>query len=197
MRVFVLRARGAPTRSDLLLREVGGEAHAEILAHTMMNALFVAQAHRHDVLLYLVLESSRDYSRTIRFDISGMRNIGGFHEQALIDRVAKALDASTGMAKEEKRLSEPGVEVETISFERLIQRLAEHYPLYVMDKKGTFIRDMSFGEDSCFILTDHIPMPKKSFNSLKRLGCQKISLGPTMLFASQCATLIHNELDLR
>ena len=39
-------------------------------------------------------------------------------------------------------------------------------------------------------------MPKKSFNSLKRLGTEKISLGPTMLFASQCVVLINNELDL-
>ncbi|MEK6193153.1 MAG: tRNA (pseudouridine(54)-N(1))-methyltransferase TrmY, partial [Deltaproteobacteria bacterium] len=43
---------------------------------------------------------------------------------------------------------------------------------------------------------DHIPMPKKSFNSLKRLGAQKISLGPKMLFASQCIVLINNQLDL-
>ncbi|NMV94424.1 tRNA (pseudouridine(54)-N(1))-methyltransferase TrmY, partial [Vibrio cholerae] len=47
----------------------------------------------------------------------------------------------------------------------------------------------------CFILTDHIPMPKKSGNSMKRLGVEKISLGPKMLFASQCVTLIHNEID--
>ncbi|MFT6909916.1 MAG: tRNA (pseudouridine54-N1)-methyltransferase [Oleiphilaceae bacterium] len=40
-------------------------------------------------------------------------------------------------------------------------------------------------------------MPKKSFNSLKRLGTQHINLGPKMLFASQCVVLIHNELDMR
>ncbi|HCD5132662.1 TPA: tRNA (pseudouridine(54)-N(1))-methyltransferase TrmY, partial [Vibrio parahaemolyticus] len=30
-----------------------------------------------------------------------------------------------------------------------------------------------------------------------RLGTEKISLGPKMLFASQCVVLIHNELDIR
>jgi tRNA (pseudouridine54-N1)-methyltransferase len=40
-------------------------------------------------------------------------------------------------------------------------------------------------------------MPKTSFNTLKRLGAEKISLGPRMLFASQCVVLIHNALDLR
>src|SRR5690606_41359285 len=49
----------------------------------------------------------------------------------------------------------------------------------------------------CFLLTDHIPMPKNSISGLKRLGAEAISLGPRMLFASQCVVLIHNELDWR
>ena len=59
MRTFVLRARAAPTDSQKLLAAVGKEAHAEILAHTLMNAIFVAQSHRPDVTVYLVLESTR------------------------------------------------------------------------------------------------------------------------------------------
>jgi tRNA (pseudouridine54-N1)-methyltransferase len=38
-------------------------------------------------------------------------------------------------------------------------------------------------------------MPKKSFNSLERLGAEKLGLGSKMLFASQCVLLIHHELD--
>ncbi len=197
MRVFVLRARAAPTDSRLLLAGVGGDAHSEILAHALMNAIFVAQSHREDVEVYLVLESTRDYSRTLHFRPAAMGHIGGFHEAALLQRVAKALEVSQGMGKEEQRPVEPGVTVETISFERLVQRLAVDYPLFVMDPRGTPIREQDFGDRACFLLTDHIPMPKKSFNTLRRLGAEKISLGPTMLFASQCITLIHNELDWR
>ncbi|MBT2980036.1 tRNA (pseudouridine(54)-N(1))-methyltransferase TrmY, partial [Vibrio anguillarum] len=86
---------------------------------------------------------------------------------------------------------------ETISFEKLVQRLSESYHLYLLDKKGESVREHQFSDDSCFLLTDHIPMPKKSWNSLKRLNTQKISLGPRMLFASQCIVLIQNELDIR
>jgi tRNA (pseudouridine54-N1)-methyltransferase len=196
MRAFVLRARAAPTDSQALLAEVGGDAHAEILAHTLMNAIFVAQSHREDVMVYLVLESTKDFSRTITFTSAKMQNIGGFHEQALLKKIAAALDASVGLGKEMSRQVEPGIDVETISFEKKIQQLAESYQLYMMDKKGGSIRQQAFSDDVCFILTDHIPMPKKSFNSLKRLGTEKISLGPKMLFASQCVVLIHNELDL-
>ncbi|NVC94314.1 tRNA (pseudouridine(54)-N(1))-methyltransferase TrmY [Vibrio natriegens] len=197
MRSFVLRARAAPTTSKALLEGVGQEAHTEILAHTMMNTMFVAQSHREDVVVYLVLESTKDYSRTIMIRSNDITNIGGFHESTLIAAVARALDASVGMGKEQLRDVEPGITVRTVSFERLVQELAEDHQLYMLDKKGDFVRDAEIGANPCFLLTDHIPMPKKSFNSLKRLGTEKISLGPKMLFASQCVVLIHNELDIR
>ncbi len=197
MRTFVLRARAAPTDSQKLLASVGQEAHTEILAHTLMNAVFVAQSHRADVTVYLVLESTVDFSRSIRFEANAMHDIGGFDERALLGKIAKALDASRGMGKEETRAVESGVSVQTLSFERLVQTLAEDHQLFVMDRKGTSIREQVFAGNPCFLLTDHIPMPKKVFPSLERLGARKITLGPKMLFASQCVVLIHYELDQR
>ena len=195
MRTFVLRARAAPTDSRMLLASVGNGAHAEILAHTLMNAVFVAQSHRPDVVVHLVLESTRDYSRTIRFEADAMHAIGGFDERALLGRIAQALDASRGMGKDETRPVESGVVVRTTSFERLVQELAADHQLFVMDRKGTPIREHAFDGNPCFLLTDHIPMPKKTFHSLERLGAKKLALGTKMLFASQCVVLIHHELD--
>lgn len=195
MRTFVLRARAAPTDSQKLLASIGQDAHAEILAHTLMNAVFVAQSHRADVVVYLVLESTRDFSRTIRFEPDAMHDIGGFNEAALLGKIAKALDASRGMGKDEARPVESGVTVRTQSFERLVQELAANHQLFVMDPKGTPMRKQAFEGNPCFLLTDHIPMPKKILPSLERLGARKISLGATMLFASQCVVLIHYELD--
>lgn len=197
MRTFVLRARAAPTNSRALLEGVGNEAHTEILAHTLMNTMFVAQSHRQDVIVHLVLESTKDFSRTITINSNEITNVGGFHEANLLNIVVRALDASIGMGKEETRNVETGVTVRTVSFERLVQQLAEDHQLYILEKKGEFVRDIKFAANPCFLLTDHIPMPKKTFNSLKRLGTQNISLGPKMLFASQCVTLIQNELDLQ
>ena len=197
MRTFVLRARAAPTDSRKLLASIGQEAHPEILAHTLMNAIFVAQSHRPDVVVYLVLESTQDFSRTLRFEANAMHEIGGFDERALLGKVAKALDASTGMGKEETRPVESGVTVRTVAFERLVQELAEDHQLFVMDRKGTSIREQVFQGKPCFLLTDHIPMPKKVLPSLERLGARKLTLGAKMLFASQCVVLIHHELDQR
>ena len=162
-----------------------------------MNAVFVAQSHRADVVVYLVLESTADYSRTIRFEPDAMHDIGGFDERALLGKIAQALDASAGMGKDETRPVQPGVTVRTTSFERLVQELAVDHRLFVMDRKGTPIREQAFAGNPCFLLTDHIPMPKNTFHTLDRLGAGKLSLGSKMLFASQCVVLIHHELDRR
>jgi tRNA (pseudouridine54-N1)-methyltransferase len=190
-----MRARSAPTDSRQLLDAVGKQAHTEILAHALMNAIFVAQSHRPDVVVHLVLESSPDFSRAVRFDANAMHDIGGFHEQALLGKIATALDVSRGMGKEESRAVAPGITVRTISFEKLVRELAQDHRLFVMDPKGGPFRGKAIAGNPCFILTDHMPMPKKSFGTLDRLGAEKISLGPTMLFASQCVLLIHHELD--
>ena len=197
MRTFVLRARAAPTDSQRLLAAVGQDAHPEILAHTLMNAIFVAQSHRPDVVVYLVLESTQDFSRTIRFEANAMHALGGFDERALLGKVAQALDASRGMGKDETRPVESGVSVRTVSFERLVQELAADHQLFVMDRKGTPIGEQDFSGHPCFLLTDHIPLPKNTFHTLERLGAKKITLGRTMLFASQCVVLIHHALDQR
>ncbi|WP_101926479.1 MULTISPECIES: tRNA (pseudouridine(54)-N(1))-methyltransferase TrmY [Luteimonas] len=181
MRTFVLRARAAPTDSKALLASVGQDAHTD----------------RPDVVVYLVLESTQDFSRTIRFEADVMQDIGGFDEQALLGKVARALDVSRGMAKDETRAVESGVDVRTTSFERLVQTLAVDHQLFLMDRKGTPIRTQTFGDNPCFLLTDHIPMPKKTVPGLERLGAKKIALGATMLFASQCVVLLHHELDQR
>ncbi|WP_163931161.1 tRNA (pseudouridine(54)-N(1))-methyltransferase TrmY [Paraferrimonas sp. SM1919] len=196
MRTFVLRARSAPTDPELLLSGVGGDNHTEILAHTLMNGIFVAQSHRSDVTVHLVLESTKDYSRTISFTSDELTGLTGFDEQSLLAKVKLALTKSLGMGKEQTRQVEPGISVRTISFEKLIAELSQTQQLYMMSPKGEYIHDIEFADNPCFLLTDHIPMPKKSFNSLKRLGCENISLGPKMLFASQCITLIHHALDM-
>lgn len=197
VRSFVLRARSAPTDGRKLLASVGGEAHVEILAHTLMNAIFVAQARRADVTVHLVLESTADFSRTISFDSNALQDLGGFHEQALLGKVAQALEASRGMNKDETRPVAPGISVRTTGFEPLVAELAEQHSLAVMHRKGIPMREQAFEGNVCFVLTDHIPMPKKSLSILDRLGAKKVSLGSRMLFASQCIVLIHHELDQR
>src|SRR3546814_19880138 len=96
-------------------------------------------------------------------DLNAMHEIGGFDERALLGKIAKALDASRGMGKEETRPVDSGVTVRTISFERLVQDLAGDHQLFVMARKGPPIRDHDFASNPCILLTDPIPLPKNTF----------------------------------
>lgn len=195
MRVFVIKARQAPVDSRIFLASVGQDAHVEILAHSLMNALFVAKSHRDDVIIHLVLESSQDFSRIITYTSSMLGDLGGFNEKALLDSIVRALDAGRTLGKDESVEVETGVTVRTSGYELLIKELSLTCEIYLLDRKGTDVREVTFTENSCFLLTDHIPMPRKVAKSLVRQGAEKISLGAKMLFASQCIVLIHNELD--
>src|SRR5690606_5878993 len=136
-------------------------------------------------------------SRSIRFDSNAMGTIGGFDERTLLGRLAGALAASARMGKDELRAVAPGIDVRTTSFERPAQQRAEDHQLHRADRQGPPIGEQAFGPNPCFLLTDHIPMPKKAIPGLERMGAKKTSLGPTMLFASQCVVLIHHALDQR
>jgi tRNA (pseudouridine54-N1)-methyltransferase len=195
LREFIVRARKAPVDPDRFLTAVGTGAHVEYLAHMVVNALFISKGHRDDTLLTLVLEDSPDYSRAISLQGDSLGNMDGLNEAAILKVCSESLRAGLGLEKEASAIGENGVRVTAISFEHLVKSRAAEKQIYMLDRKGADIRESEVGEDAVFLLTDHIPMPKKTFNSLARQGVKKLSLGPVVLHASQCISIIHNEMD--
>lgn len=193
MREFLIRARSAPVDPVRFRRSVGEGPHVEYLAQIIVSALLVSKGHRSDTRLSLVLEGSSDFSRTVTFDGAHLGSLPGWHESAMLDVVAGVLARARGLGKAERVESIGGISVSTVSFEASVRD--GQVPLYLLDRRGTDIRDVELPENARFVLTDHIPMPKKTINYLRRLGARPVSLGPTMLHAAQCVTLIHNELD--
>ena len=195
MREFIIRARKAPVDAGRFLGSVGEGAHVEFLAQIIINALFISKGHREDTSLTLVLEDSPDFSRAITIAGNTFGSLPGLNEDALLQTCASALRAAENLGKEQSIVCDNGIIVRTISFERLVKEKTETCPVYMLDRKGDDIRQSTIPANPVFLLTDHIPMPKKTFKSLARQGVQKLSLGPVMLHASQCISIIHNELD--
>ena len=194
---FIVRARAASTDPAAFLASVGTGAHVEYLAHMMTNALMVSKGHREDTTLHLVLEDSEDFSRCISLQGDRFGDLGGTTEAALLNVIKIALQYGQGLAKEASVLTPAGVKVTAISFEHLVKGRVAEGPVYMLDPKGEDIREAQVPVNAVFLLTDHVPMPKKTFKSMQRQGVTKLSLGPLMLHASQCITLIQNELDRR
>ena len=195
MREFLIRARKAPVDPDRFLRNVGENSHVEYLAQVMQHALLVSQGHRADTRLTLVLENSADFSRAITIDGANLGSLAGWDEGALVDFIASVLGRGRSLGKGQEASYIDGVTISATSFEYLIRN--HERVLAVLDPKGNDIRAEPALDDVVFVMTDHIPMPRNTLKYMRRLGARPVSLGPVMLHASQCISVIHNELDRR
>jgi len=192
---YIIRARKAPTDPQRFLAAVGRGAHVEYLAQIVVNTLFVSKGHRTDTTLTLVLEDAKDFSKAISIDGSSLGSIPDMSESGILSLISTCLRSATGLGKEQKLQLENGIEVQAISFEHLVKERLETRSVFLLDKKAVDIRSCDLPNDAVFLLTDHIPMPRNTFKSLRRQGVQNLSLGPLMLHASQCVVLIQNEYD--
>jgi tRNA (pseudouridine54-N1)-methyltransferase len=174
---------------------VGGREHFEIIAHSVINAFFVSNGFRDDVEVYIILDSSEDFPRTIKLSSSEGLSLAGFHEAAVVELVEKALKEGHGLQKDQTRSLAPGVYISGFGFERLIGNLLETRSVYLLDRKGEDIKSIELEPNPVFVLSDHLVMPKKSVKGFERKGLKMISLGRKMLFASQCVVIINYELD--
>jgi tRNA (pseudouridine54-N1)-methyltransferase len=195
MRTFIIRARKGTTRWERVKSSIGGREHLEVVAHAIMNAFFVSNGFRDNVEIYIVLDSSEDFPRTIKLSSDDGLSITGFHEEAALDLIEKALKDSQGLQKDETRVIAPGIQISGFGFEKLVRQLLETRSVYLLQPKGDDIRTTTPLVDPVFILSDHLAMPKNSVNGLKRHGLKTISFGKKMLFASQCVVLLHYEMD--
>lgn len=194
MRTFILRARKTNMQKGVMTR-VGGSEHPEIIAHAILNAFFVSQGFREDVCFYLVLDSSNDFPRTLCFSGNQGLSFSGFHEQAILARIEQVLKESSLLKKDQRMPIGDGIDIFGFGFERLVASLRETNPIYLLNPKGSIIEDSPLAQNPVFILSDHLPLPPKICKSLKRQGFNLLSLGKKMLFASQCISIIHYELD--
>lgn len=195
MRTFIIRARKGTTRWELVRSQIGTKQHFEVVTHSVINAFFVSNDFRKDVEVYIILDSSEDFPRTIKLSANEGLSLSGFHEEAVLQLVEKALKESPGLQKDETMTIAPGLQISGFGFEKLVKHLLESRPVYLLDRKGDDIRSTVFEADPVFVLSDHLAMPKNSLKGLKRHGLKTISLGKRMLFASQCVVLINYELD--
>lgn len=195
MRSFIIRARKGTTRWEKLRSTIGGKEHFEVIAHSIINAFFLSNDFRQDVEVYVVLDSSEDFPRTIKLSAAEGLSITGFHEAAVLEVIEKALREGQGIKKDETRTIAAGLQISGFGFERLVANLLLSRPVYLLEPKGEDIRSITLAEDPVFVLSDHLAMPKKSIKGLKRQGLQTLSLGKTMLFASLCVAILNYELD--
>lgn len=180
MRTFIVLARKSPSiKFDT--RYLPDAGRMDLVCRCISNALWVSNGVRENVVIKVVLEGGKKGPKVLTIDSNKIKSIRP-DEKNIAMHIRKAL----------RNRDISGMTVELKSFENLIK---EYDNLYYLDKKGTDVRKTKFNKESAYILGDYIGLPGKTKKLMDRLGAKKLSLGNTMLFASHCIVLIHNELD--
>ncbi|MBI5392072.1 tRNA (pseudouridine(54)-N(1))-methyltransferase TrmY [Candidatus Woesearchaeota archaeon] len=194
MREFIVRVLKGKTTPDFSVESLVGAGRLDLVCRCIMNALCVANDIRRDTIIHISLDGPSDPPKIISFAGETIQKFQG-DERSTAGLLKQALAAGKGLRLNEAKEVSPGITIIKKSFEQLVREKTTTSRVYYLHQKGADIRKTKFKEKTVIVLGDYIGMPRKSENLLENLNAVKISLGPIMLFASQCITVVHNELD--
>lgn len=187
-RAFVIIGHKAALTPDFTLNDLPGAAgRLDILARCVTSALCLSHGMRTDTDVHLVLQDQV----VVRFEGGHVKRLNPDERStgALVKHALKALE-------EGRERSTPGVTVARRALNDVLRALGESgFAIHVLDEGGQDIRQAGFGDPAAFVLSDH-----QDFSSTEEdvlAGYARLSLGPRVLQADHCVSIVHNELDRR
>lgn len=200
MREFVYYSKNTVTAGNLIGSDLKKAGRMDIVCNFIIQCFFVSNAMRDDVRLHLIFDGKPNAPRHLVLESNKEMPIS---KKDVVGLIKRALYRGSGLGVSEyrnKKLSDKiidvceGVKIERKSFEKVLKDLdKEGKNVLLLDKRGKDIRDLEMKGNEVFVVGDHEGFPSGMKKFLKRID--KISVGPKMLFASQCVILIHNECD--
>lgn len=191
MRHFVYFSSTARTSGNFDTSELMQAGRMDIAIHTIIAAFFLSHDFRKDVKIHLVFYGQPTPPRHIEMQVTddlkiSKKDIGSMLKKMLY----KYKDGK-------KTEVFPKCFIEKKSFLEVIEELKEQgKQIFILDKKGTDIRDAKIKDESVFILGDQEGLPQKEMKRLESMT-EPISIGSKMYFASQVVAIVNNELDRR
>lgn len=191
MREFIVYTHGVtkPFRLD----DLPGAGRMDLIARCISNAIFISDAIRRDVKIYIVLNGPPNPPKTVIFNAAKIKRTSP-DERNIASHIKIALEKLRDKGEVE---SEPGITIKKLGFKELIEEKVKKQQVVYMHPRGKNIRNFRFQPKFAAILGDHKGLPRDVEEHLRRLGVETVSIGKIEYFASQVITVIHYELDLR
>lgn len=190
MREFIYFSNKARTSGNWPNNDLMKAGRMDIVCNVIIAGLFLSHKLRENIHLHLIFNGPPNPPMHLEFISNKDMPISKKDVGGLIKRMLYKY-------KEGKRLEIfPGSFIERKSFGKLVEELLDKgKKIYVLDKKGKFIRDLDDKdlENAVFILGDDEGLPKKEIKKFK----DKISVGNETYFTSQTLVIVHNEMDIR
>jgi tRNA pseudouridine-54 N-methylase len=189
MREFVYYSANAVTAGNLIKDDLKKAGRLDIVCNFIVSVFFISNAMRDNVRLHLIFDGGPNNPRHLVMESNPDMPISKKNVAGLIKRMLYK-------AKDEEELREivPGCSIEKKSFEKLIKELdGAGKDVLILEGKGKDVRDLKLEGSEVFVIGDHEGFPSGFRKFLKNID--GVSVGPRVLFASQVATILHNEMD--
>ncbi len=180
-REFVLFSRKGKTDSNFASLHDAGRL--DIVHECVVSSLFLSHGIRRDVVFHTILNGPPN--PPIHIQISGESLYDVRTDMGTWQQILKKILAGK---------AHPGITKDRIAFETLIKNKVSTHQIFVLEEGGINVEELSFPENSLFVLGDHVGLPKKAEDFILRFG-KKISLGKTHYLATSCITIINYMLD--
>lgn len=190
MITIIVKGNKARTAPDFLLKDLPGSGgRMDIMCRCLSASLLVSHGIRENVEVLLCLEGPPNSPRCIRVQGNMVKFLSP-DERSTAILLQKALKAYVDGEETE---STPGISISGKTFMDCVQ---ERMPSVVLlDENGGDIRGARLPpKDLCFVLGDHIGFTPEESEALREAPLT-VSVSPKILHASQCITLLLNELD--
>ncbi|MFH1249153.1 MAG: tRNA (pseudouridine(54)-N(1))-methyltransferase TrmY [archaeon] len=186
MREFIYFSNTARTSGNF--DDLMQAGRMDIVCHTVIASFFVSHAMRNDVKLHLLFNGPPDAPKHLEFVYDEEMPISKKDIAGLIKRML--FKSKKGI----KIKAFPGCFIEKKSLIHLFEELQnEGKKIYLLDRRGTDIRETPIEENAVFVIGDQDGIPRREIKRVDDI--KKISLGPNSLFASQAIVILNNELD--
>lgn len=194
MRQFIIDALKGRTTPDFSLADLAARGRMDLICETVANALFISNGIRKDTRIHIALSGPRDPPKLLTFDGATLRGVDT-DTPSIARIILKSLGPRLKLNEHQDIL--PGVTVTKKAFEPLVKEAAQTTQLFYLHPDGKDIRTVTFTTNVTFVLGDFIGLPRNTEKLLDRLGAQKVTLGPRLLYTAHCPIIVHNELDRR
>ena len=200
IREFIVRALKARTDPFFNLNDLPGSGgRMDLVARCVSSALFVSHKVRKNNVIHVVLEGPSRPPKIVSFYGESIRKVFP-DERNIASHIKIALKEGLNLKSGEEKIVSPGIKIAKKSWESLVREKMKESIVYYLHPKGSNIRDVVpeclKEKKVCFLLGDHLGLPRKSEKFLEKLGIRKISIGRRIeYFASHVIVIINYELD--
>ncbi len=193
---FIVIGHRAKTTADFEFNDIAGSGGSlDVLARCIGTTFCLSNGLRKESRAYLVLLGGKDAPKTIKIcgnEIQGLNS----DERSIAGLMRAALKKEAVKGKWTK--STTGVYISRAGFEDILRELSEEGVTFVhLRESGVDIRGFEFPPHPCFILGDNADLTEEEEGVLNAHPFLKVSVGPISYHASQCITIVHNEMDRR